>query len=147
MNEEHIGKCILDTARLVNNELNAMFYHENINGLQMRIMGFIHVNYVHGVDIYQKDIEAEFKMRRSSVTSVLNTMEKNNLVRRLSVPSDARLKKLELTAKAKVLIEAHYEKIIQFENSMVNNFSQDEINTLKSLLERVVENLDSIKRC
>ena len=48
-------------------------------------------------DIFQKDIEAEFKICRSTVTNILKLMEKKGYIRRESVPYDARLKKLVLT--------------------------------------------------
>ena len=43
-------------------------------------------------DIFQKDIEAEFKICRSTVTNILKLMEKKGYIRRESVPYDARLK-------------------------------------------------------
>lgn len=147
MPKENVGKYILDTAHLVKYELNTTFYRDNISGLQMRIMGFIHEKNSQGEDVHQRDLETEFKMRRSSVTSVINTMEKKGLVRRLPVPFDARLKKIDLTEKAKNIVEMHYEKIMQFENKILSNFSREEIENLKNLLEKVVENLDSTKRC
>ena len=45
-------------------------------------------------DIFQKDIEAEFKICRSTVTNILKLMEKKGYIKRESVPYDARLKKL-----------------------------------------------------
>lgn len=50
-------------------------------------------------DIYQKDIESEFAISRSTVTNILKCMEKKGYIRRVSVDSDARLKKLVLTEK------------------------------------------------
>ena len=44
-------------------------------------------------DIFQKDIEAEFKICRSTVTNILKLMEKKGYIKRESVPYDARLKK------------------------------------------------------
>lgn len=50
-----------------------------------------------GEDVYQRDIETFFKLRRSTVSSLLNTLERKGLLRREPVPHDARLKKLVLT--------------------------------------------------
>jgi DNA-binding MarR family transcriptional regulator len=61
------------------------------------IIGFL---YHHEGDIYQKDIETEFKISRSTTSSVLTLMEKKGLLTRESVMSDARLKKVVLTDKA-----------------------------------------------
>ena len=51
-------------------------------------------------DIYQKDIEKEFQIRRSTATGILQLLEKNGFVIRETVEWDARLKKLVPTAKA-----------------------------------------------
>lgn len=50
-------------------------------------------------DIYQKDIESEFAISRSTVTNILKLMEKKGYITRVSVASDARLKKIALTDK------------------------------------------------
>ena len=46
---------------------------------------------------FQKELESEFKIRRSSVTSVIQGLEKHGLVERRSVSTDARQKELVLT--------------------------------------------------
>lgn len=50
-------------------------------------------------NIYQKDVEAEFSIGRSAVTTVITRMEEKGLIRRESDPADARLKRLILTPK------------------------------------------------
>ena len=50
-----------------------------------------------GRNIYQKDLENEFGISRSTVTNILNLMEKKGYIQRVSVENDARLKKLILT--------------------------------------------------
>ncbi len=61
------------------------------------IIGFL---YHREGDTYQRDIETEFKISRSTTSSVITLMEKKGLLVRQSVPSDARLKKIVLTDKA-----------------------------------------------
>ena len=45
-------------------------------------------------DIYQKDVEKEFQIRRSTATGTLQILEKNGFITREPVKQDARLKKL-----------------------------------------------------
>ena len=61
------------------------------------IIGFL---YHREGDVFQKDIETEFKISRSTTSSVITLMEKKGLVTRESVLSDARLKKIVLTDRA-----------------------------------------------
>ena len=49
--------------------------------------------------ICQRDIEHTFEIRRSTVTNIIQLMEKKGYVERRSVPGDARLKCVSLTAK------------------------------------------------
>ena len=56
-------------------------------------------------DIYQKDIEKAFQIRRSSATGILQLLEKNGFIYPETVEWDARLKKLLPTQKALELKE------------------------------------------
>ena len=47
--------------------------------------------------VFQRDIEREFSITRSTVTNILQLMERKGYIERRSVPQDARLKKLVLT--------------------------------------------------
>ena len=47
--------------------------------------------------VYQRDIEREFSITRSTVTNILQLMERKGYIERQSVPQDARLKRLVLT--------------------------------------------------
>ena len=72
---------------------------EESTGKSGWIIGFLAEN--DDKDIFQKDIEEKFSVRRSTVSSMLKLMEKKGLVTRESVNFDARLKKLVLTQKAR----------------------------------------------
>lgn len=53
-----------------------------------------------GENIYQRDIEKEFRISPSATSMLLKQMEAHGLIERRSVPDDARLKKLAYTKKA-----------------------------------------------
>ena len=65
---------------------------------QCRIMGFIMDN--GGRPVYQKDIEADFNIRRSTATRLLQSMEHKDLIMREPEENDGRLKRIRLTEKA-----------------------------------------------
>jgi DNA-binding MarR family transcriptional regulator len=48
--------------------------------MQNWIIGFLDMN--EGKEIFQKDIEAEFNIRRSTATGILKLMEKNGFINR-----------------------------------------------------------------
>ena len=146
MEDNHkLGKFILDTSHQMKVSLDSSFGDENLNGLQARILGFVENNDAQGKDVYQKDIEAEFKIRRSSVSSVLDTMEKNGYIMRQSVASDARLKKLVLTEKS-IQLGQHYKNSVElFETSIKKGLTDEEIKTLKYLFDKVYQNVLNLR--
>lgn len=117
-------------------------YLDSITGTHGYIICYLDRNSDH--DVYQKDIEQRFSIRRSTVTEVLQRMEKNGLITRLSVSSDARLKKIVLTEKAKDIIKYLDRDIEKTHKNLVKGFSVDELNVLVSLLQRVEDNLTNV---
>ena len=91
--------------RRINNLIRRDIERSKING-EIDTSRFVHgwaIRYLYDnreKEIFQKDIEKEFSIRRSTASNILKLMEKNGLIERISVPYDARLKKLTLTKKA-----------------------------------------------
>ena len=94
-----------------------------------------------GSDVYQKDIEQFFKLRRSTVSSMLNTLEKKGFIQRQAVPHDARLKKLVLTDVGRQLSSLAGQIFLQINELMVQGLTQEELATLSTLLEKIETNL------
>lgn len=107
-----------------------------ITDVQSRILGFIQHN-ADKRDIFQKDIEEHLDIRRSSVTSVLQLMEKNGYIKRVSVSEDARLKKIILTEKGLKTQKGIFDFILKFEKSLRDELSDDEFHTLIDLINRL----------
>lgn len=107
-----------------------------ITDVQSRILGFIQHN-ADKRDIFQKDIEEHLDIRRSSVTSVLQLMEKNGYIKRVSVSEDARLKKIILTEKGLKTQKCIFDFILKFEKSLRDELSDDEFRTLIDLINRL----------
>lgn len=94
-----------------------------------------------GSDVYQKDIEQFFKLRRSTVSSMLNTLEKKGFLQRQAVPHDARLKKLVLTEYGRQLSSLAGQIFLQINELMVQGLTQEELAALSTLLEKIETNL------
>lgn len=93
-------------------------------------------------EVFQRDLENDFSIRRSTVTCILQLMEKNGLILREPVDYDKRLKKLTLTQKAIEKHECLMKEIDTVEASIVKGFTEDEINMLFSLLDRIKKNIE-----
>ena len=96
-----------------------------------------------GEDVYQRDIETFFKLRRSTVSSLLNTLERKGLLRREPVPHDARLKKLVLT-EAGLAISGQARSVMQKMNQvLIQGLSPEEVTQFSELLGKVEYALSS----
>lgn len=108
---------------------------------QLSTMGFLFFSEEEGREVYQKDIEHIFRLRRSTVSSLLRALENKGLIQRVSVPQDARLKKLVLTDKARQ-INAHTTRTLWKVNEVIHRgLSQEEIQTLHHILNKIETNL------
>lgn len=92
-------------------------------------------------DIFQKDIEEEFIIRRSTATAILQRMEKSGLITRNSVDYDGRLKKIQLTPAA---MEEHVKiekDIEEFEENLANQIDKDDLAAFFRVLDQIEEKL------
>lgn len=142
MNEEiYIGKKINMFAKRLHRKIGKEASQYGLTAVQGRILGFIY-HRSDKTDIFQRDIEEELDIRRSSVTSVLQLMEKNELIKRVSVSEDARLKKIVLTEKGLEIQRTVYASIVKIEESLRDGLSEDEVKTLINLMDRLIEKID-----
>ena len=68
-------------------------------------------------------------------------MEKKGLIKREVVLEDARLKKLILTNKAIELNDKVIQSLDEYDNKLLEGFSDDEVKQLLNFLERIKNNL------
>lgn len=106
------------------------------------IIGFILKRQLEGKQTYQKDIEEKFSIRRSTATGIINSMEKNNLIKRMPDEKDSRLKRLVPTEKA-LEINKHIEKkLIKFDDDLRNGITKEELNSFFNILEKIKNNAE-----
>lgn len=93
-------------------------------------------------DIFQKDLETGLDLKRSSISLMLNNMEKSGLIERVLVSEDARLKKLVLTEKSHKLYEKISIAINSVENRLSQKITEDELEVFYNVLDKIRRNLD-----
>lgn len=109
---------------------------------QGMIIGYINRETAKGRDIFQKDIEKEFSIRRSTATGILQLMEKNDLIKRVSVENDARLKKLVLTDKAVQMDKRIVAGFGAISDLAFKDISEEELEGLMNIIQKVKKNLE-----
>ena len=136
-----------DVGRLINkisHQLKRqMCFHQEeseLTNMQKRVLHYILFQSLKK-DIYQKDIEKEFQIRRSTATGILQLLEKNGFVIRETVEWDARLKKLVPTAKAEGVREEILSNIRYMETILKQGISQGDMRVCMRVLEQMSTNL------
>lgn len=112
---------------------------EGITGNNGRILCYIARN--EGCDIYQKDVEKEFCITRSTASKVLTLMEEKGLVERCRVPQDARLKKLVLTEASKSFVNMMNGNMNRVEYALTEGLTEEEIKTFIAIAEKMKNNI------
>ena len=93
-------------------------------------------------DVFQRDFETRFSIRRSTATNMLKLMEKNGLIKRVAVDYDARLKKIVLTQKAIEFHNKATQNIAILEDSIKEGITEQELISFYNVLDKVKLNLE-----
>lgn len=143
MKEKQIGFQMRTTSNLIrrNLEKSAVFNHtQRLTGAHGWVIGYLYDN--RHRDVYQRDFEAEFKIRRSTITNMLKLMEKNGLITRESVDGDARLKRIRLTEKAMQMQKAIAEDIAALESKISVGITEEEKEIFFGVINKIKANLE-----
>ncbi|MCI9625809.1 MAG: winged helix-turn-helix transcriptional regulator [Clostridia bacterium] len=96
MNNNAIGKMLHRVENQIHRKLDSIAAAQGITVVQHIILSYL---WERGKrrDVFQKELEQVFDVRRSSVSNVLGLLEKKNYIQRQSVSADARQKRICLT--------------------------------------------------
>ncbi|WP_228288195.1 MarR family winged helix-turn-helix transcriptional regulator [Thermosipho ferrireducens] len=95
--------------------------------------------------ISQTEISEKIHVNPSTVAIMIRRMEKHGLIQRKRSEKDRREFQVFLTEKSKELITKIYEKMKDFEEVSLKNFSKEEIENFEALLKKMIINLEAIK--
>lgn len=142
MTKEYVSKKLHSLSNLI------MRYFENspikksldqVTGTNGWIIGYLADN--DDREIYQKDLEKEFGITRSTASKVINRMEQKGMIRRESVAEDARLRKLTLTPEAWDVFHKMETDHTNLERKLMQGFSEEETEELHRYIDRMYENM------
>ena len=116
-----------------------------LTGMHGWVIGYLYEHQEQ--EVFQKDLEAEFHVRRSTATGILKLMERNGLILRLPVERDARPKKLILTEKAIAMHEDVMREITDIENKMQEGIPEEDLAVFFRTLDKIKQNLGAGECC
>ncbi|MFR3225607.1 MAG: MarR family winged helix-turn-helix transcriptional regulator [Blautia massiliensis (ex Durand et al. 2017)] len=139
--EKDCGMWIHILSHKLKKRMNANMQSLGLTGGQSRIMHYILVKCAEG-PVFQRDVEKAFGMSRSTATGILQLMEKNGLIVRESVASDARLKSLIPTERAAHLDAQISESLRQGEQRLTKGLSSEQLAQFLETAAHMAANLD-----
>jgi DNA-binding MarR family transcriptional regulator len=113
-----------------------------LTGAQGKVLAYIFIE-EQWQDMFQKDIEEEFDIRRSSATGILQSLERDGMIYRVSVPQDARLKKIVLTDKARQIQKTVLNGLELLEVKLKGDLAEEEIKAFVQTCDRIGKNIES----
>lgn len=113
-----------------------------LSSIQSRMLGYLYFQNCQNKKVMQRELEEEFKIRKSSVTSVIQILEKKGLVRRIGVPEDARKKELVLTEDGIQVQKMVLGRLDMLENMVRESLSPKEMQILYSCIRKIETRLE-----
>ena len=118
---------------------SGFFTGTSITSIQGLILHYIIVE-SEARDIFPKDIEEFLEIKGSSVTSLISNLERNGYLRRESLDSDRRYKKLVLTEQALEIKDDITSRINEYMHSMFVGISEDDLKVFEKVIQQMTEN-------
>ena len=142
--EKKIGIEINIVANLLRREMDRRYREdsgeeETLSGVRWWLVHYLMQH--EGEDVFQKDIEERFSVRRSTVSKGLKLMEQKGFIRRRPVEYDARLKKLELTPKTRALYVEAQRQEAQIEQLLRRAISPEETEVFFGIMQKLKASL------
>ncbi len=94
--------------------------------------------------MYQKEIEDFIPCNKSTLSAILNTMEKNELIKRVDSEIDSRRKVIILTDKALEIVRYLKEDKKVLDHILLDNITDEEYRLFSDILHKLRNNMERI---
>ena len=139
---KHAGKWINRISHQLKRQMLWPDEPGDLTILQKSILHFILFETMQR-DLYQKDLEKEFKVRRSTASENLRLLEKKGYLYRECAKEDARLKKIIPTEKAVCLRGQLLKSIERTEERIRQGIPEEDLKVFFRVLKQISANLSS----
>lgn len=136
---QRLGPTLGQAAAMSKSRMDARVSPYDLTPAQTHVLLYLHH---HGGQASQGELIRFMRVRPPTANGMLDRMEEKGLVRRSVSGSDARRRLITLTDKGDARNALFQEMYLDLERTMVRGFSPSEAETLLSLLDRVILNLE-----
>lgn len=106
---------------------------------KLSVEQWVILNLIEEKELTQKELAMMLNSEQSSITRMVDVLEKNDLVLRLTHPSDRRAKLVQITTLGKEVIQKANDSASSLAKSFDDNFTAKELSELKGYLKRITE--------
>ncbi len=141
--DQSIGFRLKSVNNMIRRALDTRFAEGGeieLCGMQGPMIGYI-FDKSKTQDVFQRDLEKAFNIRRSTATVMLQTLEQKGFVERVAVEHDARLKKIVLTDKAIKQNNAIRDRLDEFNHHLEQEITPEERQEFFRILDKIERNL------
>lgn len=145
--ENTLAPWLGKTMKMIDNHIQDIFYEKKICLTKNQFIVLKRLKCKDGLP--QQELAFLTGRDKTSLTRLINTMEKKSLVTRVSSKLDRRINNIYLTKKGELLLEETLPIMKNFADSLEENISEEEIVQTINIIKRVQENLKqkSTKSC
>lgn len=131
--------------KILNNliERNIIEIHKNINECvitpaQLEIIIYL----LNKKEAFQNELENYLNIRRSTISGVLKTLEKNNMIKKVKSSDDSRINKIILTDFCLEKIKKIKKQATIYEKKMTNNITNEELEIFFKVIDKIKNNIN-----
>lgn len=132
------AKYINKLANELRRKTDTYSFSKEYSGAQWKALHFILSK---EGDIFQRDIEREFRIRSSTATELVKQLEHNGFIRKEPVSYDSRLRKIVVMDKAKAFQEKVDTELKELDGILTQGIPADKLNIYYEVMEMMISNL------
>lgn len=125
------------TGDLIKKHARKFFRHHGITDVQYNVLELLSGQAPKGERMTQAELGRMMLVNPSNITSILDRMERDGLLKRVEVPEDRRSNGIKLTAKGRSLVQQMEQVYMDGVKHMAQSVSGDELKQLMDVLERI----------
>lgn len=129
---------IAQTSNKITQSLSNVLKDFDIAPEQRAILDFIDQD----DSLSQNELSLALGKDKTTVSRTLDALEKREYILRVPNLEDKRVKAISLTAKGKKVLDKTNIIIENFRDAMIEDFSQEDINTIFNLLDKLSKNIE-----
>lgn len=132
------ARSVSKLSNKLRRRIDALSSKRELSGAQGKVLHFL---LAQTEDVFQKDIEEEYGLRPPSASELLKKMENNGLIRRESLPQDARMKRIIVCEKAMRYRDSVLEDLTALEEDLLRGIPEQDQEVFFRVIDQMLENV------